>query len=61
MGAGSKRTRATNGAASESPLVKAFAAIPWKVIEGNINLKDTKAILETRTVTRYFLLPCPVN
>jgi len=28
MGAGSKRTRATNGAALESPLAKAFAAMP---------------------------------
>ncbi|MBM4306058.1 MAG: hypothetical protein FJ123_04910 [Deltaproteobacteria bacterium] len=53
MGAGSKRTRATNGAALESPLAKAFAAMPRKSIEGNMNLKNKKAMPETATLTHH--------
>ena len=34
MGAGNKRTRATKGATPERPLVKAFAAIRGKIIDG---------------------------
>jgi hypothetical protein len=45
MGAGNKRTRTTNGAASERPLVKAFAAMPGKIMKGNTNFKNTYAIL----------------
>jgi len=50
-GAGNRRTRATNGAALERPLVKAFAAMPGKWIEGNINLKNTNANPDTKTLT----------
>ena len=51
MGAGNKRTRATKGAASERPLIKAFAAIPGNIMEGNINFRNTKTKAETKTLT----------
>jgi hypothetical protein len=53
IGAGSKRTRATNGAAPERPLADAFAAMFPKSIEGNMNLKNTKATAETKTLTHH--------
>jgi len=51
IGAGNKRTRATNGAAPERPLAKAFVAISLKSIKGNMNLRNTNAMPETKTLT----------
>jgi hypothetical protein len=53
IGAGNKRTRATIGAMPERPLAKAFAAIPLKSIEGNMNLRNTKAMPERATLTHH--------
>ena len=51
MGAGSKRTKATNGATLERPLAKDFAAMPPKSIEGSMNLRATNAIPATKTLS----------
>jgi hypothetical protein len=48
IGAGNKRTRATNGAALEIPFAKALAAILPKSIDGSMNLKNTNAMPETK-------------
>jgi hypothetical protein len=53
IGAGSKRASATNGAATERPLAKEFAAIPLKSIEGNMNFRKTNAMTETKTLTHH--------
>ena len=52
-GTGSKRTMETNGATLENPLAKEFAATLPRLIEGNMNLKNTKATAETTTLTHH--------
>jgi hypothetical protein len=53
IGAGRKRTRATNGAALERPLAKEFADVLPKSNEGNMNLKNTNVAAETITLTHH--------
>jgi hypothetical protein len=53
IGAGSKRTKATNGAALETPLANEFAAVLPKSTEGNKNLRKRNAAPETKTETHH--------
>lgn len=53
MGAGNKRTRATIGAPPDSPLAKEFAAMLRKSIDGNMNLRNTNAIPDTKTLNHH--------
>ncbi len=53
MGVGKKRTRATIDAPPERPLAKEFVAVLPKSIEGNMYLRETKAIPETSTLIHH--------
>jgi len=51
IGAGIKRTRATNGATPEMPFAKELAIILPKSIEGKINFRNKYAAPDTTTLT----------